>query len=722
MKPEAVIAAKADGVADFDAATSSAEIRLIELERLMTAMSQGQLTDELLEHLPELAALKAENERLKFRATILKHSIHEEEAKSPAGGAKKAKKEEGKKGDAKNGDVKKDDAKKNDAKKDVAKKQAVKYVQVEDYAGSIIAKLTALFAAAMKAAYPVAADVGILITEATRANFGDYQFNSAMAVANTLTKAGQKTNPRDVAQNILAKLEPSDLIEKTEVAGPGFVNIFLNRATIAKRVGQVCMEGVKAVLLPRVASRRAVVDFSSPNVAKEMHVGHLRSTIIGDSICRLLEHVHFDVLRINHIGDWGTQFGMLIAHLQERFPNFLTETPPIGDLQAFYKESKKRFDEDEKFKARAYQCVVKLQAFDADIVKAWKLICDESRKDFERIYERLDIKVTERGESFYQSRMGAVIKELTERGFLKEEDGRKIMFATGQSVPLTVVKSDGGNTYDTSDLAAIKQRLNEEKADWLIYVVDVGQSMHLETIYAAARDLSWYDDTKKRVEHVGFGLVLGEDKKKFKTRSGDTVRLTDLLNEGLTRSLAKLKEKERDKVMTPEELKAAQEAIAYGCIKYADLSHNRTQDYVFSFDRMLDDRGNTAVYLLYAYTRIRSIARVAEVSSDQLKNHVKTKGLTIDHPAEFKLAKTILKFSDCILSVLDSLMMHQLCEYLYELATTFHDFYSECYVIEKDKEGKTVTIRYDRLVLCEVTADVMADCFNVLGIRTLEKM
>uniref|UniRef100_A0A914D7C9 Arginyl-tRNA synthetase catalytic core domain-containing protein n=1 Tax=Acrobeloides nanus TaxID=290746 RepID=A0A914D7C9_9BILA len=340
-----------------------------------------------------------------------------------------------------------------------------------------------------------------------------------------------------------------------------------------------------------------------------MHVGHLRSTIIGDSICRLFELMGFEVLRLNHIGDWGTQFGMLIAHLQDEFPSYLTEAPPIGDLLKFYKESKKRFDEDEDFKQRAYQCVVKLQKFDEDIVKAWKLICDVSREDFQRIYKRLNISIIERGESFYQSRMIDLAKELEENGKLIEDDGRKILFAQGISVPLTIVKRDGGCTYDTSDMAALKQRLFEEKADWIIYVVDAGQSLHFETVFGAGRDLGYYDPKEKRVEHIGFGLVCGDDKKKLKTREGKAIKLTELLDEGVKRAKAKMEAKRSEKSdtydsMTDEDFEAAYHAVAYSGIKYADLSQNRKSDYVFSFDRMLDDRGNTAVYLLYAYARI----------------------------------------------------------------------------------------------------------------------
>lgn len=465
------------------------------------------------------------------------------------------------------------------------------------------------------------------------------------------------------------------------------------------------------------------MDFSSPNIAKEMHVGHLRSTIIGDSMCRLFEYLGHEVMRLNHVGDWGTQFGMLIAHLQEKFPNYLSVSPPIGDLQAFYKESKKRFDEDEEFKKRAYQCVVKLQSKEPKFIKAWNLICDVSRKEFQKIYDCLGINILERGESFYQDRMTQSVQEFERKGLVEVDEGRKIIFAPGHSVPLTVVKSDGGYTYDTSDIAAVHQRLFDEKADVIIYVTDSGQATHFHAVFAAARMIGWYDPKVTRVEHAGFGVVLGEDRKKFKTRSGDTVRLMDLLDEGLKRSMDKLKEKERDKVLTPEELIRAQRAVAFGCIKYADLSHNRINDYVFSFDKMLDDRGNTAAYLLYAFTRIRSIARVANIQEAALRRAAETCDIVLEHEKEWKLSKCILRFPEILQKILDDLLLHTLCDYLYELATTFTEFYDSCYCVEKDRQtGEVVKVNMWRMLLCEATAAVMAKGFDILGLTPVQRM
>ncbi|XP_032108593.1 arginine--tRNA ligase, cytoplasmic [Sapajus apella] len=586
---------------------------------------------------------------------------------------------------------------------------------------NINSRLQEVFGHAIKAAYPDLENPPLIVTPSQQPKFGDYQCNSAMGISQMLKTKEQKVNTREIAENITKHLPDNEYIEKVEIAGPGFINVHLRKDFVSEQLTSLLVNGVKLPALGE--NKKVIVDFSSPNIAKEMHVGHLRSTIIGESISRLFEFAGYDVLRLNHIGDWGTQFGMLIAHLQDKFPDYLTVSPPIGDLQAFYKESKKRFDTEEEFKKRAYQCVVLLQGKNPDIIKAWNLICDVSRQEFNKIYDALDITLIERGESFYQDRMNDVVKELEDRGFVQVEDGRKIVFVPGCSIPLTIVKSDGGYTYDTSDLAAIKQRLFEEKADMIIYVVDSGQSVHFQTVFAAAQMIGWYDPKVTRVSHAGFGVVLGEDKKKFKTRSGETVRLMDLLEEGLKRSMDKLKEKQRDKVLTAEELNAAQTSVAYGCIKYADLSHNRLNDYIFSFDKMLDDRGNTAAYLLYAFTRIRSIARLANIDEEMLQKAAQETKILLDHEKEWKLGRCILRFPEILQKILDDLFLHTLCDYIYELATTFTEFYDSCYCVEKDRQtGKILKVNMWRMLLCEAVAAVMAKGFDILGIKPVQRM
>ncbi|KAK7085931.1 hypothetical protein SK128_023695 [Halocaridina rubra] len=576
---------------------------------------------------------------------------------------------------------------------------------------NIMGHLEELFTSTITRTFP---EIDKPIVQIQVSKHADYQCNAAMTMAKTLKK-----NPREVGETVVKNFPEDPVISKLDLSGPGFINIYLDKEFLKQQVTNIVLQGVTP---PPTKRRRVVVDFSSPNIAKEMHVGHLRSTIIGDSICHLLEFLGHDVLRLNHLGDWGTQFGMLIAHLKDEFPDFANNPPPISDLQAFYKASKKRFDEDEEFKKRAYEAVVKLQAHDPAHKKGWEEICEISKNEFQKVYDKLKIRITDRGESFYQSRMESLVKELTDAGLLQEDNGRMVMFGDGGEIPLTIVKSDGGFTYDTSDMACIKQRIEEEKGEWLIYVTDAGQSEHFKSFFACSKKAKIYDPAKVRVDHVQFGVVLGEDKKKFKTRSGDTVRLIDLLDEGCQRSEEKLKEKERDKVLSEEEFKKARDAVAYGCIKYADLCHDRTRDYIFSFDRMLDFRGNTAAYLLYALTRICSIARTAGVKKEDITEEAKKNPLVLEHEKEWKLARTLLKLPDVLVKLTEDLYMHPLCEFLYEVSSVFTEFYDNCYCVEKDQSGNIVKINYNRLILCEAVATVMEQCFAILGIETLEKM
>lgn len=651
-----------------------AEDEVLSLKRKIEALQNqlGSCESESAD-VPELEKLLTENSKLKYQVETLNRSIMEEKANS---------------------------------------KKVMTNCQFT---------LHELFGKAIRATFPNVPEAPVIVQPSQGEKFGDYQCNSAMAINQILKGKGIKSNPHEIAVSVVSNVPQNDLIQKIEVAGSGFINISLSHNYVSSLLKDILSNGVQPPAIP--VKRRCVVDFSSPNIAKEMHVGHLRSTIIGESLCRLLEFVGHDVLRINHIGDWGTQFGMLIAHLEDKFPDYLEVSPPIGDLQAFYKESKKRFDEDEAFKKVAYDKVVELQGGHPNVRKAWNLICDVSREEFDKIYTRLDVTLIERGESFYQNMMSGVVAELERKGKVIQEEGRKVVFVSGMTVPLTVVKSDGGYTYDTSDLAALRQRVYDENGDWLIYVTDAGQGDHFKLIFGASREAGWYDPTKTRIDHVGFGVVLGEDKKKFKTRSGDTVRLIDLLDEGLKRSLDKLKEKERDKVLSAEELKAAQESVAYGCVKYADLSHNRVNDYVFSFDKMLDDKGNTAVYLLYAYTRIRSIMRTANIDRESLESCLANTEIALEHPKEWKLGKCIVRFPEILSRVLDDLLMHILCEFMYEMATTLTEFYDNCYCVEKDRNtGEVVKINMGRMLLLEATARVMEVAFYILGIKPVTKM
>lgn len=580
---------------------------------------------------------------------------------------------------------------------------------------------------AVASAYPsmdIKVDVGPNLNKNAKC---DYQCSSAFLIAKEAGKSGIKTNPREVATALNGHLGEIDALEKVEITGPGFLNFFLKPSFVCSQVQDILLNGVRPP--PCDKKSKVFVDFSSPNIAKEMHVGHLRSTIIGDTISRLFEFLGHDVERVNHLGDWGTQFGMLIAHLEDMFPNYATESPPISDLQMFYKEAKKRFDGEPDFKQRAYKRVVDLQGGNEEIIKCWRMICDISMAEFNKIYERLDIKLNPCGESFYQSRMEGIVKSLEQGGHLQANDGCKLIFVEGEEVPMMIVKSDGGFTYDTSDMAAMHYRMVDQGADMCVYVVDSGQALHFNLLFSAAKKVGLVRDDQK-VTHVGFGVVLGEDRKKFKTRSGDTVKLKDLLDEGLERAEKKIRAKEDDKkakggsgLLSEDEIIACRDAVAYGCIKFADLTCTRTNDYVFSFDKMLDDRGKTAVYLLYALTRIRSIARNAGYTREQLLTHARDSPIVLDHEAELKLAKVLLRFPEVIEEIAETLQPHTLCNYLYDISTVFTYFYDKCYCIEKNREtGEVVKVHMNRLLICEASAQIMEKCFELLGIKTVSRM
>ncbi|XP_027196478.2 uncharacterized protein LOC113790968 [Dermatophagoides pteronyssinus] len=590
---------------------------------------------------------------------------------------------------------------------------------------SILKELERIFKNAFEKAFPTLPNVTV---EFTRSDYADFQCNNALKLKKLLP---DKKNPVEIAKMIIDSIESNNIIENTTVSGPGFINITISPKFLCDKILEIILNDVHINLCNSNGdgddNRPIIVDYSSPNIAKEMHVGHLRSTIIGDSVARLLEFVGHNVLRINHIGDWGTQFGMLLTHLMDTYPDFQSKPPPIEDLQTFYKQSKKRFDDDEDFKKRSLETTVQLQSKEPKLIDAWKMICDISRKEFAEIYQLLNISknLIERGESFYQERMIDVVKDLEERGFLVEEDGRKVFYPKNSKVPpLTIVKSDGGFTYDTSDMAAIRQRVQEENASRIIYTTDAGQAVHFKSFFDCAEICGYYDPNKVRLDHLTFGVVLGEDRKRFKTRSGETVKLKDLINEGLERSRQKLLEKERDKVLTDEEMTIAQKAIAIGCIKYADLSHDRNNDYIFSFDRMLDDKGNTAVYLLYTITRIRSIIRNCNLNrsiNDIGQELSKNSSFQLDHPREIKLAKFILNFPDIIIQIVDNLYLHLLCRFLFDLSVIFTEFYDQCYVIEKIDNNET-KINLNRVILCEATVKIMETGLKILGIETVEKM
>jgi arginyl-tRNA synthetase len=595
---------------------------------------------------------------------------------------------------------------------------------------SVLDALNGQLQAAMERAFPEATaearQSGVpldpQLVPASKPEFGDFQANGALPLAKPLRQA-----PRQIAAAIVAQLaaDPgfAELCEPPQIAGPGFINLTLRPERLCGEV-QARLHDPRLGVPQTNATAPVVVDFSSPNIAKEMHVGHLRSTIIGDCLARVLEFRGHPVLRLNHVGDWGTQFGMLITHLKQVAPEALdtADAVDLGDLVAFYRQAKARFDADEAFQAASREEVVKLQGGDPVSLKAWRLLCDQSRREFQTIYGRLDIALSERGESFYNPHLQAVVNDLRAAGLLVVDDGAGCVFLEGVSgkdgkpLPLIVQKRDGGFNYATTDLAAIRYRFapapEGDGAGRVIYVTDAGQASHFAGVFQVARRAGWIPEGTS-VNHVPFGLVQGDDGKKLKTRSGDTVRLRDLLDEAVERAEADLRRRLADEERTEGEAFIQQVATTVGlaAVKYADLSTNRITNYQFSFDRMLALSGNTAPYLLYAVVRIAGIARrggdMAAASGD----------LQFSEPQEWALIRELLKLDAVIAEVEEELLPNRLCSYLFELSQVFNRFYDQVPVLKANEPARS-----SRLALCRLTADTLKLGLGLLGIPTLERM
>jgi arginyl-tRNA synthetase len=519
-------------------------------------------------------------------------------------------------------------------------------------------------------------------------------------------KTGAKTNPRAVAEQVKAKLDLGEMATEATIAGPGFLNVRLSPQWLAKEVEQ--RRGDPRLGVPkREVPQTVVVDYSGPNVAKQMHVGHLRSTIIGDAISRVLEFEQDRVIRQNHIGDWGTQFGMLIA--------FLTWTgigsdAHIEDLEDFYRRAKQKFDAEPSFQEDARATVVRLQGGGVDELAAWKRIVDETRRDYQPIYERLGVKLRpadERGESFYNQRLADVVRDLKEKNIAVESEGATVVFVPGYENPLIIQKSDGGYLYGTTDLAAIRFRARELRANRIIYTHDSRQAQHFAQVFWTAKQAGWAENVS--LEYAPFGTMLGEDNKPFKTRSGDTVKLKDLLAEAEERAFKLVTEKNAD-IPEPKRREIAK-AVGIGAVKYADLSKDRTSDYVFSWEKMLSFDGNTAPYLQNAYVRIHSIFRKAGGARNL------TTDILLDTPHEAALVKHALRLGEVLELVARELKPHHLTNYLYELATRFHSFYEHCPVLQSEEPTRS-----SRLALCDVTARTLAIGLDLLGIEHPEQM
>jgi len=577
---------------------------------------------------------------------------------------------------------------------------------------TVIETLHFLFKSATQAAFPSLSEPSIEITQSTSDKFGDYQFNSAMKLSKLV-----QAPPRQIAETILKHLQKEPVISKVEIAGPGFINITIDPSYLSNRMNELLHDpllGAKKLEAPS----RVIIDFSAPNTAKEMHVGHLRSTIIGDCLARVFEFSGYDVLRLNHIGDWGTAFGMLIAYMKKHVPQVLTgsQATTLQELVQWYRASKHDFDHDPEFKKNSQLEVVSLQSGDPESLKAWNIICDISRKAYQEIYDLLDIKLIERGESFYNPMLADTVAELESKGLVQVSDGAKCIFLDGfvnregEPLPLMVQKSDGAYNYDTTDMAAIKHRIQTEHGNRLIYVTDAGQGKHFEMIFKAAEKAGYLDPSKTKVDHVPFGLVLGPDGKKFKTRSGETERLIDLIYAAVNES-EKIIEK-RSPEMDSKERKELAHALGIGAIKYADLSCNRTGDYSFSYERMLRFEGNTAAFLMYSYVRVEGIKRKMQADIATL---LKTDKVQIGNETEKTLAMHLAQFGETIQAVERELLPNRLTDYLYGLAEKFNAFYRDCPV-----EGSVE--KNSRLLLCEAVALVMKQGLSMLGVKTVEKM
>ncbi|MFB2657140.1 arginine--tRNA ligase [Shewanella xiamenensis] len=541
---------------------------------------------------------------------------------------------------------------------------------------------------------------------------GDLATNVAMM----LTKATGK-NPRELAQLIIDNLPASAYVAKVEIAGPGFINFFIDDSALANQLQAAIGDAHLGIKLP--APQTIVVDYSSPNLAKEMHVGHLRSTIIGDSVVRTLEFLGHKVIRQNHVGDWGTQFGMLLAYMEElRAANGEQAQLELSDLETFYRAAKLRFDESAEFATRARQLVVALQSGDEYCNKLWREFNDISLSHCHEVYERLGVSLTRadvHGESAYNADLEQVVKDLDAQGLLTESNGAKVVFQEafrtkeGEPLPVIIQKADGGYLYATTDLAAMRYRSSVLKADRVLYFVDLRQALHFQQVFSLAK-LAKFVREDMSLEHLGFGTMNGEDGRPFKTRTGGVVKLVDLLDEANSRALELVRSKNPD--MDEATLAEIARVVGISSVKYADLSKNRTSDYIFSFEQMLSFEGNTAPYLLYAYTRVAGIfKRATDVDLSQAK-------IVLDHEKEKDLGNKLAQFGEILSRVIDKGQPHVLCGYLYELAGAFSSFYEACPVLAADNDEQ----KHSRLLLSQLTASTLQKGLNLLGIETLERM
>jgi len=580
-------------------------------------------------------------------------------------------------------------------------------------------------------------DCAAIVKPATDARFGDYQANGIMGLAKKL-----KTNPRKLAEEVVKNLDLSDICEPPEVAGPGFINLRLKAEFVAGELLEINKDAAGLGIEKTSEPKTIVVDFSSPNIAKQMHVGHLRSTIIGDSICRTLECLGHKVIRQNHIGDWGTQFGMLIAFFSDESRiggvlQMVDETQLRIQTQIFedsYKLARWRYDNEPEFAKKSREWVVKLQNHDPEAILLWKGVVHSSLAECQQLYARLNATLTAedvKGESAYNDMLPMVVKDLERTGLAEKSDGAVCVFPEGfrnkegERLPFIIRKSDGAFLYATTDLAAIRYRVNELKVDAIIYVTDSRQKMHFEMLFAVARMAGWIGDDVE-LAHVMFGSILGEDGTPLKTREGVNVKLKDLLDEAKDRAMSVVEEKNPE--LPPDKKTEIANAVGIGAVKYADYSNNRTSDYVFSFDKMLAMDGNTAPYMQYAYARIKSIERKAQSKDVDIETELaglkkeivnrKSKIVNLNEPAELDLAKYLVRYGEAIQSAAVDYRPNYLTAYLYELAQKFSAFYTNCPVLIAGPDKRPT-----RLLLCDLTArTIRHGLHELLGINVVEQM
>lgn len=551
-----------------------------------------------------------------------------------------------------------------------------------------------------------------LVRQSGKVQFGDYQANGIMPAAKKLG-----LNPREFAQSVLDKAELQDIAEKTEIAGPGFINIFLKDAWLADNINRAVQDPKLGVHNPE--KQTVVVDYSSPNVAKEMHVGHLRSTIIGDAVVRTLEFLGNNVIRANHVGDWGTQFGMLIAYLEKMENEHATEME-LSDLEAFYRAAKKHYDEDPVFAEKARNYVVKLQSGDEYCRTMWQKLVKITMQQNQHNYDRLNVTLTDKdvmGESLYNPMLPGIVEDLKKQGLAVEDDGALVVYLDefknkdGDPMGVIVQKKDGGFLYTTTDIAAAKYRYETLKAHRALVFSDTRQSQHMQQAWLITRKAGYVPDSFQ-LEHKNFGMMLGKDGKPFKTRSGDTVKLANLLDEAIERAGVLISQKST--ALSEQEKADVIEAVGIGSVKYADLSKNRTTDYVFDWDNMLSFEGNTAPYMQYAYTRIRSIFNRSQIALSE----VEQAQLSITDEKERALAIKLLQFEEAVQVVGKDGTPHVLCAYLYELAGAFSSFYEHCPILNNDDQQ----VKLSRLKLALLTERTLKQGLDLLGIKTVEKM